>query len=92
MLPIAAMARNYGIKCGLFVPKMLAVNFVARVFWWKASLAQNFVPHNHNQASSPESKEAYPQEVTRQKATRPRHHVQQTSLLCLCSHWQPLFG
>jgi hypothetical protein len=32
MLPIAAMGRNYGIKCGLFVPKMLFVDFAARAF------------------------------------------------------------
>jgi hypothetical protein len=48
MLPIAAMATNYGIKCNLFVLKMLIVDTVARALYWKASLAQNLLPQNHN--------------------------------------------
>jgi hypothetical protein len=68
------MGRNYGIKYGLFISKMLAIDPVASVFSWKARLAQKFPSHNHNQASSPEPKETYPQETTHQTASFPRLH------------------
>jgi hypothetical protein len=48
MLPIAAMGTNYGIKCNLFVSKMLIIDTVTMAFLLKASLAQNLLPHNHN--------------------------------------------
>ncbi len=69
------MGTNYGIKCNLFVSKMLIVDTIKKALLWKASLAQSLLPHNHYWASSLDFKEAYPQKVIGQEAIRLCHHA-----------------